>query len=131
MNTKVVLSIIGAVLIVVLGVAYFTLPSSSSYTQTPATQTNTTAPATTSAASSTQSYTMADVATHNSASSCWTAINGNVYDVTSWISQHPGGPQHILELCGVDGSAAFNGQHSGQADPAQELATFYIGTLAQ
>ncbi len=74
---------------------------------------------------------MAVVATHNSGSSCWTAINGSVYDVTSWINQHPGGPDAILSLCGKDGSAAFNGQHGGQARPANELATFKIGVLAK
>lgn len=76
-------------------------------------------------------YTMADVAIHNSQSSCWTTINGGIYDVTSWISQHPGGERAILGLCGIDGSSAFNGQHGGQARPASELASFKIGTLKQ
>jgi len=79
----------------------------------------------------TGSYTMADVQKHNSGSSCWTAINGNVYDVTNWINQHPGGPDAILSLCGTDGSSAFNGQHGGQGRPESELATFKIGTLTQ
>lgn len=77
----------------------------------------------------TKTYTTAQVAQHSSSSSCWTAINGKVYDVTAWISQHPGGQQAILSLCGKDGSAAFNGQHGGQARPASELASFYIGVL--
>jgi cytochrome b involved in lipid metabolism len=76
-------------------------------------------------------YSLADVAAHNSASSCWTAINGKVYDVTSWIGRHPGGRAAILSLCGTDGSAAFNGQHGGQARPEAELATFYIAPLTQ
>ncbi len=77
------------------------------------------------------SFTLAEVATHNGASSCWSAINGKVYDLTSWINQHPGGPSHILNICGTDGSAAFNAQHGGQSRPASELVNFYIGTLAQ
>jgi cytochrome b involved in lipid metabolism len=76
-------------------------------------------------------YTMADVQKHNSGASCWTAIDGNVYDVTSWITQHPGGEAPILSLCGIDGSAAFNNQHGGQGRPAAELASFIIGTLKQ
>lgn len=76
-------------------------------------------------------YTLAEVATHKSASSCWTAINGNVYDVTTWINQHPGGPQAILSLCGTDGSSAFNGQHGTQRRPNTELANFLIGSLVQ
>jgi uncharacterized membrane protein len=75
------------------------------------------------------SYTMADVAKHASASSCWTAINGKVYNVTDWIGQHPGGQRAILGLCGKDGSAAFNGQHGGERRPASELKQFLIGTL--
>ena len=86
-----------------------------------------------SASSSTEAsvsgYTMAQVALHNNASSCWTVINGGVYDVTEWISQHPGGPAAILSLCGVNGSSAFNGQHSGDANPAAILASFKIGVL--
>lgn len=76
-----------------------------------------------------KTYTLAQVKTHNSGSSCWTTINGGVYDVTDWINQHPGGPEAILSLCGTDGSAAFNDQHGGQRRPASELASFKIGTL--
>ena len=74
-------------------------------------------------------YTMAQVQQHATAQSCWTAINGSVYNLTNWINQHPGGPGAILGLCGTDGSAAFNGQHGGQARPARELAGFRIGAL--
>lgn len=75
------------------------------------------------------SYKIADVALHANSSSCWTAINGNVYDVTSWISKHPGGSNAILSLCGHDGSDVFNGKHGGQARPESELANFKIGIL--
>jgi len=73
---------------------------------------------------------MAQVAAHNSASSCWTAINGKVYNLTAWIDQHPGGPEAILSLCGTDGTAAFEAQHGGQARPEAELANFYVGPLS-
>jgi uncharacterized membrane protein len=82
-----------------------------------------------SASSTAASYTMAEVATHNSASSCWAAISGSVYDLTRWINQHPGGPDVITALCGTDATSAFTAQHGGQAEPADELATFKIGTL--
>ena len=75
-------------------------------------------------------YTLADVAKHAGASSCWSTINGKVYDLTSWIDEHPGGPEDILSICGSDGSAAFNAQHGGERQPAAMLATFYIGDLA-
>lgn len=75
------------------------------------------------------SYTIAEVATHNSAQSCWTAISGSVYDVTEWINKHPGGSKAILSLCGTDGTAAFTGKHAGQAGPLEALAGFKIGVV--
>ncbi len=77
----------------------------------------------------TQGYTLAQVSAHNNSSSCWSAINGKVYDLTSWISKHPGGKGAILSLCGKDGSAAYNDQHGGQRRPANELAGFYLAPL--
>lgn len=84
----------------------------------------------TTAAPAAGSYTMDMVRAHNSASSCWSAISGSVYDLTSWISQHPGGPVVITAICGTDGTAAFAGQHAGERRPANELAGFKLGPLA-
>ncbi len=80
-------------------------------------------------ANTTKYYTTTDVAAHASTQSCWSIVNGKVYDLTSWISRHPGGTSAIKRMCGVDGSRDFNDQHDGQARPEQELASFYIGTL--
>lgn len=74
-------------------------------------------------------YTLAQVATHNSRQSCWSAINGNVYDLTSWIPHHPGGEQNILNICGIDGSGAFNNQHGGSSNVKNILLGFQIGQL--
>lgn len=133
MKTRVVIGIIGALCLGVLGTAYFTLPQpSAEQTQTTQQVSSAASSNQTSTASTTGAgYTLADVAQHNNASNCWSAINGNVYDLTNWIYQHPGGPEHILAICGTDGSAAFNAQHGGQSAPAQELAQFYIGPLTQ
>ena len=77
------------------------------------------------------SYTMAEVATHNSRSSCWTAVNSGVYDLTAWIAKHPGGPAAITKICGVDGSKQFNEQHGGQAQAEAALAGFKIGSFVK
>lgn len=74
-------------------------------------------------------FTLSDVAKHNTSTSCYSAINGGVYDLTSWISKHPGGQNAIKGICGVDGSAAFNGQHGGSGRPESVLAGYKIGTL--
>ncbi len=82
-----------------------------------------------SSAAASGAITMADVAKHASSSDCWAAISGNVYDLTKWISQHPGGSGPIVGMCGKDGTAGFEGQHAGQGRPAQELANFLVGPL--
>jgi len=89
-------------------------------------QKNTTNPVT---ISTTTTYTTTEVAKHNSITSCWSIVEGGVYDLTSWINSHPGGQQAVLGMCGIDGSSAFNDEHQGQARPAQELAQFQIGII--
>ncbi len=74
-----------------------------------------------------KTYTSTDVSSHNSKTSCWSIINGSVYDLSSWVPQHPGGERAILSICGVDGSASFNGQHGGSSKIASILAGFKIG----
>ncbi|MDB5190027.1 MAG: conserved rane protein of unknown function [Parcubacteria group bacterium] len=76
-------------------------------------------------------YTQAQVATHNTSNSCWAIINGNVYDLTKWIPQHPGGEGPILSLCGKDGTSMFEAQHSNNGRANAELATLKIGTLGK
>jgi cytochrome b involved in lipid metabolism len=79
----------------------------------------------------TRSYTMAQVQTANSQAKCYSVINGMVYDLTSWISNHPGGEKAILGICGKDGTLAFTQQHSGQEKPLDTIKKFYIGDLEQ
>jgi hypothetical protein len=95
------------------------------------TQTQTSVRTETTQSSTAGTYTMAQVAQHANASSCYTAINGSVYDLTSFVNQHPGGAGAILSLCGRDGTASFEAQHGGQRRPESELASLKIGTLAQ
>jgi cytochrome b involved in lipid metabolism len=96
---------------------------------TPATPTMSSASPTTSASVTASSYTIAQVAQHASATSCWSAIDGNVYDLTQWIGRHPGGKARILSLCGKDGTAIFHGEHHKEALPNKTLAGFVIGKL--
>lgn len=51
------------------------------------------------------------VAKHNSTESCWVALYGYVYDVTSFLSTHPAGPSAILALAGVDATAEYDPVH--------------------
>ena len=62
----------------------------------------------------TKTYTISDISIHNTQSSCWTAVNGKVYDITSFISSHPAGVDKIMRGCGIDATNIFNrvGAHS-------------------
>lgn len=86
-------------------------------------------------------YAAAEVADHNSATDCWTIIDGSVYDITSYVSRHPGGDD-ILAACGTDGTTLFtqrtddSGDAVGSGTPhsssaASQLASLKIGTVSQ
>ena len=74
-------------------------------------------------------YTMAQVKANNTAKSCWSVIDGYVYNLTNWINSHPGGSGAILFLCGTDGTNAFKAQHENQSKPAVRLDTYRLGPL--
>lgn len=99
-------------------------------TPTSVAQTPTPTPTTTPTPTATQAgYTMADVKKANSRAKCWSAINGNVYDLTSWISSHPGGSSAITFLCGTDGTNAYKAQHEAQGKPTMRLSQYLLGPL--
>lgn len=72
---------------------------------------------------------MAQVAEHANEQSCYTVINGGVYDVTSFADVHKGGAEKVLALCGKDGTASFEKKHGGQEKAAATLEGLKIGTL--
>ena len=56
--------------------------------------------------------TMTELQRHDSPGDCWVAIDGIVYDLTTFADDHPGGANSIHALAGTDGSAAFLALHS-------------------
>ncbi len=44
----------------------------------------------------------AEVAKHNKDDDCWLVIEGQVYDITPFLNDHPGGPEVVSELAGMD-----------------------------
>ena len=80
-------------------------------------------------ASPATTFTAAQVAQNSDATSCWASVDGSVYDLTEWISEHPGGSREIAALCGTDATAAFQRQHGSNAEAQRELAGFKIGEL--
>lgn len=56
-----------------------------------------------------------EVSQHNTKDDCWTIISGNVYDITSYVSKHPGGSV-IQKACGIDGTMQFTTRMSGSGN---------------
>ncbi|KAL4934491.1 fatty acid alpha-hydroxylase [Aspergillus undulatus] len=47
-------------------------------------------------------FTPAEVESHNSAKSCYVTLGSKVYDITSFVEDHPGGGDLVLEYAGKD-----------------------------
>jgi len=77
-------------------------------------------------------YSAAEVAQHATSSDCWIVVNGRVYDVTRYLSQHPAGARTITPWCGKESTVAYEtedgvGTHSSRAD--RLLESYAIGEL--
>ncbi|KAF1965226.1 mitochondrial cytochrome-like protein b2 [Bimuria novae-zelandiae CBS 107.79] len=53
----------------------------------------------------------AEIAKHDSKKSCWIVLDSNVYDVTNFLSKHPGGAAIILKQAGTDATEEFKKYH--------------------
>ncbi|CAJ1958790.1 unnamed protein product [Cylindrotheca closterium] len=56
--------------------------------------------------------TEAELSRHNTANDSWVAIHGHVYDLTSFLPEHPGGIDSVASLSGMDGTDVFAALHS-------------------
>ncbi len=74
-------------------------------------------------------YTLSDIAKHATKTSCWTIIGGGVYDITAYVTRHPGGERNVLKICGKDGSSLFGNQHGGESKPESILERYRIGDV--
>merc|ERR1712060_746441 len=52
-----------------------------------------------------------EVAKHTTKGDCWVVVAGQVLNVTTWVSQHPGGELAILTFAGKDATEEFNMIH--------------------
>jgi hypothetical protein len=59
------------------------------------------------------SYGWEEIRRHTTAESIWIVIDGDVYDVTGWLSEHPGGAELLRAWAGKDASQAFHDAQHG------------------
>ncbi|XP_076038190.1 cytochrome b5 isoform X1 [Oratosquilla oratoria] len=78
----------------------------------------------------TKVYTLAEVAEHRNQDSCWVVIHDNVYDVTKFLDEHPGGEEVLLEQAGKDTTESF--EDVGHSTDAREMMKdYYLGELTE
>merc|ERR1712063_162906 len=77
-------------------------------------------------------YTMDEVAKHTTKGDCWVVVNGEVLNVTNFLSEHPGGELAILTFAGRDATEEFNMIHPPDVIPkyAPDSIIGVVGTAA-
>lgn len=75
-------------------------------------------------------YSLEEIAKHNTKASNLLLIHGDVYDVTKFLEEHPGGEEVLLDQGGKDASEAF--EDVGHSSDARELMKQYkVGVLRE
>ncbi|GAP84881.1 putative cytochrome-b5 reductase [Rosellinia necatrix] len=73
-------------------------------------------------------YTAKEVAAHNTPDDTWMIIHGQVYDVTDYLQDHPGGAEVLVDVAGKDASEEFD--NAGHSEDASEImASYRVGKL--
>lgn len=76
------------------------------------------------------------MAKHTSKESCWVILYGNVYDVTDFLADHPGGSKIILKLAGKDCTEEYDPIHppgtiEDNLKPEAKLGRVNLDSLAR
>ena len=77
-------------------------------------------------------FTVQEVAERNSKAGkdCWLIYKGNVYNVTDYLDEHPGGADLVTDWAGKDCTKAFHDAgHSAEA--LKDFKKYKIGTVAK
>ncbi|KAK9910117.1 hypothetical protein M0R45_034092 [Rubus argutus] len=79
-------------------------------------------------ASDSKVYHFDEVAQHKYKKDCWIIVSGKVYDVTSFLEEHPGGDEVLLLAADRDATDDFN--DVGHSDSAREMMEkYYVGEV--
>jgi len=76
----------------------------------------------------TKFYSHADARAHATRDDAWVIVDGNVYDVTTWIPKHPGGDRLLLAFAGRDCTDQFAAFH--RPETRKRLDAFLVGRVA-
>ncbi|KAH3674983.1 hypothetical protein WICPIJ_009369 [Wickerhamomyces pijperi] len=77
-----------------------------------------------------KTYSLDEIAQHNTAEDLWMIIHNKVYDVTSIIDQHPGGAEVLFDFAGGDGTVPFDDVGHSQ-DSVEMLRPLFLGIVSK
>ena len=77
----------------------------------------------------TNTVSVKEVKSHNRIDDCWIVIDGDVYDITGFLSKHPGGVTRLMEFAGRDATERFHQMHSSAMLEKMKEHLTYIGKL--
>ncbi|CAJ1950483.1 unnamed protein product [Sphenostylis stenocarpa] len=78
--------------------------------------------------SKTKTFTFEEVAKHNHRKDCWIIVKGKVYDVTSFLDDHPGGDEVLVTATEKDATTDF--EDIGHSESAIEsMETYFVGEV--
>tara|TARA_B100001094_G_C17918976_1_gene664986 strand:+ start:317 stop:550 length:234 start_codon:yes stop_codon:yes gene_type:complete len=59
-------------------------------------------------------YSIEEVSFHNNEDDAWIIINDEVYDITDFLDQHPGGKMILMSVLGKDATDFFEELHNSK-----------------
>ncbi|KAJ5776506.1 uncharacterized protein N7511_001517 [Penicillium nucicola] len=78
--------------------------------------------------SESQEFTYSQIAEHNTKKDLYLIVHDKVYDCTSFVDEHPGGEEVLLDVGGQDSTEAF--EDVGHSDEAREILDgLLVGTV--
>ncbi|PSK54725.1 cytochrome b5-like protein 1 [Elsinoe australis] len=78
--------------------------------------------------SDTKELTYSDVAEHNTKKDLYVVVHDKVYNASSFVDEHPGGEEVMLDVGGQDATEAF--EDVGHSDEAREILNgMLVGNL--
>ncbi|KAJ5595183.1 uncharacterized protein N7459_001391 [Penicillium hispanicum] len=78
--------------------------------------------------SESKEFTLQEVTAHNTKKDLYMVVHNKVYDCSSFVDEHPGGEEVLLDVAGQDGTEAF--EDVGHSDEAREILDgLLVGTV--